>query len=133
MEKKNDLEYKLDDPEEEVIQNKFSGKNNTNKNKIIISAIIISIVIIIGIIIIIFVWIKPSKKKNDTKISEYYIYKNIPTAENKTIINSFKSDCENYNPILGNINNGNDYEETDRNNFDICIPYNITKRKNRYN
>ena len=31
------------------------------------------------------------------------------------------------------MNNGNDYEENDRTNFDICIPYNITKRKNKNN
>ena len=128
MENKNDLEYRLDDPEEEDIQNELLEKKDINKNKIIIFAIIISIVIVAGVIIVIFVLIKPSKKKKD-----YYIYKNIKIAEKKLIINSFKLYGENFNPILGNMNNGNDYKETDRNNFDICIPYNITKRKNKYN
>ena len=57
------------------------------------------------------------------------IYKKYAITENKTIINSFKSNGENDNPILGNMNNGKDYEENNRTNFDICIPNNITKRK----
>ena len=142
MQKKDDLEYRLDDPEEEDIQNELLGNKNTNKKKIIIFVIIISIVIVVGILVIIFVWIKPWEKgedddndnDNDAEIDDYYyIYKNISTTENKRIINSFKIDGENYNSKIGNINNGKDYEETDRDNFDICIPYNITKRKNKYN
>lgn len=129
METKNNLEYRLDDPEEEVIQNQLLEKKNTTKNKIIIFVIIISIVIVAGIIIIILVL----KKKKDDDNTDYYIFKNIPITKNKIIINSFKSYGENYNPILGNINSGKDYEENNRTNFDICIPYNITKRKNKYN
>ena len=47
--------------------------------------------------------------------------------------NSFKEGGENYNPILGNINNGNDYKESERDNFDLCIPNYIRKRKDKYN
>ena len=57
-------------------------------------------------------WKKPWEKGDDdedTKIHNYYIFKNISTAENKKIINSFKVDGENYNAILGNINDGRDY------------------------
>jgi len=127
LETKNDLEYRLGDPEEEDNQNELLEKKNKNKNKIIIFAIIISIVIFAGIIVIIFV---SKKKKSD---DDYYIYKNISITKNKIILNSFKLNGENYNPKVGNMNNGNDYEENDRTNFDICIPYNITKRKNKNN
>ena len=61
------------------------------------------------------------------------IYLNISTSENKKIINSFKEGGENYNETLGNINNGSDYSETDRDNFDICIPKDVNKRKDDYN
>ena len=47
--------------------------------------------------------------------------------------NSFKEGGENYNPILGNINNGNDYKESERDNFDLCIPNYIRKRRDKYN
>ena len=35
MQKKDDLEYWLDDPEEEDIQNELLGNKNTNKKKLL--------------------------------------------------------------------------------------------------
>ena len=131
----DDGEYHLDDPNEELYEEELSEKKPSNKNKIIIiiSIIVISI-IIIGLII--FLVVLRANKKNENKEeekSDHYIYKNLTYAVNQKIINTFKETGEHYNEILGNINNGNDYDESDRNNFDICIPYNITKRKNKYN
>ena len=49
------------------------------------------------------------------------------------IINSFKKGSENYNEILGNINNGKDYKKTDRNIYNLYIPFTAAKRKEKYN
>jgi len=68
--------------------------------------------------IIIIIFISKKKKKAD---DDSYIYKNIP--KKKMILNSFKLNGENYNPIVGNMNNGNDYEENDRTNFDLYVSH----------
>ena len=116
------------DPKEDVFQNELSERKN--KKKIII-AIIISAIIIIGLVIFLVLFLT-KKDDDDEIITDYYLYENLPNAVNKTILNSFKEGGENYNEILGNINDGNDYEESERNNFDLCIPYHINKRKNKF-
>ena len=68
----------------------------------------------------------------ETKYQELYIYTNISTSENKTIRNSFKEGEENYIPELGDINNGSDYEENERDNFDLCIPKSLFEKKSNY-
>ena len=103
------------------------------KKKKIIIAIIISAIIIIGLIIFLVLFFIKKDDDDDEINTDYYLYENLITAINKTIINSFKKGGENYNEILGDINDGNDYEESERNNFDLCIPYHINKRKNKYN
>ena len=60
---------------------------------------------------------------------DYYIFYNLTTSENGKIINSFKKGEINYNENIGDINNGEDYDENERNNVDLCIPKNITKKK----
>ena len=48
------------------------------------------------------------------------------------IKNSFKKGGENYIPEIGNLNNGNDYKENERDNFDLCIPKSVLQNKNNY-
>lgn len=86
-------------------------------------------IIVLGILIFIICFFT----RKDEKIIKYYIYSNLPTAINKKIRNSFKEGAENYNGIIGNINDGYDYDETERDNYDLCIPNHIMKRKNKYN
>ena len=62
-----------------------------------------------------------------TKIS------NILYSINKIIINSFKINGDNYNEEIGNINNGSDYSETDRNKYTLFIPYSAKKNKDKFN
>ena len=115
----------LENPEEKpLIENRSSKASNT-KRKTIIAIILVVIVAIAANIAVVIVIIN--------KEDEFQIYYNITTSENNTIRNSFKEGCENYNEILGNINNGSDYNETDRDNFDICIPYKANRRKTDYN
>ena len=132
---KNNYEYRLEDPQDdnEIDSALLVKKPSNNKKKILIITIIICIFIIIGLILFFILKKKYGNKDKGEIIYDYYFFKNISTAENKKIRNSFKVGGENYNKILGNINNGNDYEESDRDNFDLCIPYNITKRKSKYN
>ena len=140
----NDLDYHLDDPGEI-----FSEKESSKRRKLIIILvsiiILLSLIIIIGIILSFTLGKKEQDKEEDKKedrehdkekdeeIPEYsIIYLNISTSENHLIRNSFKKDGENYNPKIGDINNYLDYNETDRDNFDICIPENIMKNKDKY-
>ena len=51
----------------------------------------------------------------------------------KIIRNSFKEGEINYNETIGNINNGLDYNETERNIYDLYIPYSTLHIKNKYN
>ena len=48
------------------------------------------------------------------------------------IKNLFKEGGENYIPEIGNLNNGSDYKENERDNFDLCIHKNVFKNKNNY-
>ena len=115
---------------ENIAETPFLDKKPAKKKLIIIISIIIGALLLIGVIIFVVLMLINKKDNPDSK---YEIYLDIPTSENKKIRNSFKEGCENYNETLGNINNGSDYSETDRDNFDICIPYNATIRKDDYN
>ena len=48
-------------------------------------------------------------------------------------MNSFKKGGINFKEEIGNINNGNDYQKSELNYYDIYIPYSSLKRKNKYN
>lgn len=137
---KNNLECHLEDPNSNELLEKEIIR--LRKLRIILFFIILFLVIIIIVFIILYF---TKGKKEDSKDShskedspnepdeeypEYSLYCNITTAENKTIKNSFKKDGENYIEEFGNVNNGKDYEETDRDNFDLSIPYTAANKKN---
>ena len=132
---KDDMEYHLNDPGSIEIE-----KANKKNKKIVITLISIIIILIIIIAIGITLYFTSDKKKEneekdsnkETKYQELYIYTNISTSENKTIRNSFKEGEENYIPELGDINNGSDYEENERDNFDLCIPKSLFEKKSNY-
>ena len=48
-------------------------------------------------------------------------------------MNSFKKGSINFKEEIGNINNGNDYQKSELNYYDIYIPYSSLKRKNKFN
>ena len=75
---------------------------------------------------------KENEENKENKIPQYSLFINISTSENKTIRNSFKKNCENYNENIGDLNNGTDYEENERDNVDLCIPSNAAKNKSNY-
>ena len=130
---KDDLDYNINETDEPILNEKEALKRK--KITIILSSIIgiLTIIIIVGIILI-FTGKKDDKNKEKEKeISpEYMLYANIKTAENKLIRNSFIKGRENYNKELEDIIGEKDYEETDRDNYDICIPETVTENKNNY-
>ena len=119
------------------------GKTPKNKKRLYI-VIAIASLLLLGLIVFIVILLssgkdspepapEPGPEPGPDPEPKNEIYVNISTSENKQIRNSFKKDAENYNKNIGNINDGNDYDENERDNFDICIPYNATKRKDKYN
>lgn len=140
---KDNLECHLEDPNSNELLEKEIIR--LRKLRIILFFIIIFLVIVVIVFIILYF---AKAKKEDSKDNhskgdspdkpdeeypeeypEYSLYCNITTAENKTIKNSFKKGAENYIEEFGNVNNGKDYEETDRDNFDLSIPYTAAKKK----
>ena len=79
---------------------------------------------------------KDSYKEQDSNkeqdFPEVYLYINISTSENNMLKNSSKKGGENYKPEIGNLNNGNDYKENERDNFDLCIPKSVFQNKTNY-
>lgn len=57
---------------------------------------------------------------------------NISYAKNGKIINTFKIDGAHYNPEIGNVNDGEDYEANNRSNYDLYIPYGVLQEKDKY-
>ena len=57
---------------------------------------------------------------------------NISYAKNGKITNTFKTSGEHYNPEIGNVNNGEDYEANNRSNYDLYIPYGVLQEKDKY-
>ena len=131
-----DFEYHLDDPGENIKIEKALPKNKKLIIALISIAIIQFLIIVIGIILY---FTLGKKKENEEKDSnkeqdfpEVSLYINISTSENNMIKNSFKKGGENYIPEIGNLNNGNDYKENERDNFDLCIPKSVLQNKNNY-
>ena len=106
-------------------KSKKSDKENSNKEKII----------------------PPDSETDDSKIievdsSDGFLYwetygtkiSNLSyVKENGIIHNSFKERGENYNSEIGNINYGEDYIKSERNIYDLYIPYTATQRKEKNN
>jgi hypothetical protein len=126
----NDFEYRLNDPGETILAEKERKKRQKQ------GIIFISIIAVLSLICLIFIRLYFKKDKNNNKDNgnkemnpHFYLYLNISTSENKLIRNSFLNGRENYIEELGDLNNGKDYEETERNNFDLCIPESAVKNK----
>ena len=58
-----------------------------------------------------------------------YVFTEIKTSENNKIKNSFGTNGTNFIKDLGDINGRKDYEASDRDNFDLCIPYHVIENK----
>ena len=133
----NSLEFQLNDPDpDSKVIEKYS-----NSTKIIIFILIIALIILLaGFITILILYLKekdndeddkPKENKNISE-NEIIIY-NLSYATDKIIRNSFKEGEINYNETIGNINNGHDYNQTERDIYDLYIPYNTLHKKNKYN
>ena len=134
--KDNDLEYHLNDPEDVI-------KVNNHKKTIIILLSVVLILVVLGVVaflIIKFVFGKKDEdkdkdsdnKKKDEEL-KFNSYLNISYGgENNEIENTFKTNGSNYNDVLGEINNGENYKQNpSRNLYDLYIPKNLDK--NQYN
>jgi hypothetical protein len=123
----------LNDPGETTLAEKERKKRKKQE------IIFISIIAVLSLICLIFIRLYFKKDKNNNKDNgnkemnpHFYLYLNISTSENKLIRNSFLNGRENYIEELGDLNNGKDYEETERNNFDLCIPESAVKNKTNF-
>ena len=136
-----DLEYKLDDPDPE--NNLVNEGTSKTSKKIIAILVSTTILFLAGFLIFLILYLhkkdedKPSDNSSDEpeKIIEdrVFIYYNLSYPENTVIKNTFKEGEINYNPTIGKINNGLDYDKTERNLYDLYIPTNLLERKNKYN
>ena len=154
----DDLEYHLEDPGE----NPLPTKKCSTKTKILFSILIILFILFTGATAY-FAYkyldsrkskksdkekiIPPDSETDDSKIIEVdssngFLYwetygtkiSNLSyVKENETIYNSFKEGGENYNIEIGNINYGEDYIKSERNIYDLYIPYTATQRKEKNN
>ena len=131
-----DFEYHLNDPGEIKEVEKALPKNKKLIIALISIAIIQFLIIVIGIILYFTLGKKKDNEEKDSNkeqdFPEVSLYINISTSENNMIKNSFKKGGENYIPEIGNLNNGNDYKENERDNFDLCIPKSALQNKNNY-
>lgn len=129
---KDDLEYHLEDPGDNVDIEKVIHKRK--KIMIILISIIISIIVIITVALVLYftVFKKEKESNKEEEIPEYSTFINITTSENKLIKNTFRLGGDNYIPQIGDLNNGKDYTETERDNFDLCIPRSAMKNKTKY-
>ena len=137
MEPLNDLEKDSKNTEINTLSKKI---------KIIFHLLIVIIIILIVVIIIVAATKKTEivekiiEKESDQKTEELINWKlygtilyNLSYSQNGKIINSFKETGPNYNKSMGIINEGRDYDENERNIYDLYIPYYATKRNNEYN
>ena len=115
-----------------------------NPKSVFIGVLLLFLIVIISLIfLILFLYkIVVPANDNDNEQNDYIetsllMYgdkiSNISYAKNNTIINSFKEGSDNYNVEIGNVNNGSDYEKTDRNVYNLFIPYSAIKNKDNYN
>ena len=157
MEENKNLEVQF---EVHTKDNIAQTKNQPPQLAKIILGITLSIIIILIIVIIIIVAIYENKlseqpKNTDeekttpestpslppfkyTGFENFVIYgtveKNLTYDVNGTIENSFKQDGgENYNANIGNLNDGQDYNKTNRNIYHLYIPQYALDRKNEAN
>ena len=134
--KDNDLEYHLNDPEDVI-------KVNNHKKTIIILLSGVLILVVLGVVaFLIFKFVFGKKDEDKDKDSDnkkkdeelkFNSYLNISYGgENNEIENTFKTNGSNYNDVLGEINNGENYQQNlIRNLYDLYIPKNLDK--NQYN
>ena len=134
--KDNDLEYHLNDPEDVI-------KVNNHKKTIIILLSVVLILVVLGVVaFLIFKFVFGKKDEDKDKDSDnkkkdeelkFNSYLNISYGgENNEIENTFKTNGSNYNDVLGEINNGENYKQNpSRNLYDLYIPKNLDK--NQYN
>ena len=120
------------------------NQNEKSPKSVFIGVLLLFLIIIIALIfLILFLYgiVGPIKDK-DSKENDYIetsllMYgskiSNISYAKNNTIVNSFKEGGYNYNEEIGNVNNGSDYEKTDRNVYTLFMPYSATKNMDNYN
>ena len=120
------------------------NQNEKSPKSVFIGVLLLFLIIIIALIfLILFLYgiVGPIKDK-DSKENDYIetsllMYgskiSNISYAKNNTIVNSFKEGGYNYNEEIGNVNNGSDYEKTDRNIYTLFMPYSATKNMDNYN
>jgi len=151
MEEKNEL---IDLPLKDGYQkdNKSVGSQSVRSSKlkeknpksVFIGVLLLFLIVIISLIfLILFLYrIVIPANDNDNEQNDYIetsllMYgdkiSNISYAKNNTIINSFKEGSDNFNIEIGNVNNGSDYEKTDRNVYNLFIPYSAIKNKDNYN
>ena len=115
-----------------------------NPKSVFIGVLLLFLIVIISLIfLILFLYrIVIPANDNDNEQNDYIetsllMYgdkiSNISYAKNNTIINSFKEGSDNFNIEIGNVNNGSDYEKTDRNVYNLFIPYSAIKNKDNYN
>ena len=127
--------------------NKIS--NNSSSIRLKKYLVLLIAIIIILIVIIIFLAIFKRKKtveeitqtekvieivkvKIDWNIYGTILY-NLSYAHNGKIINTFKENGENYNESIGNINEGNDYDKSKRNIYNLFIPHSALKNNDKNN
>jgi hypothetical protein len=107
-----------------------------NAKRIITLLSIICILLIISFIVYVALKNKSDDDDDDEIQSEtrydFMKYTNILYTED-IIINSFKKGGINYNETMGEINNGDDYKKTDRNVYNLFIPYIESSQKKKYN
>ena len=80
--------------------------------------------------------IPPSPERENTEMNWNYfgeITYNISYSKNKIIENTFKKGGKNYDPEIGEINEGHDYPENERNKYDLYVPYSALLNKDSYN
>ena len=127
--KGDDLECRLNDPEEIITE------HNHKKTFIIILSVLL-ILVLVGVVVFLiikFVGDKDSNNKDKDENLKFNSYLNISYGGDKNEIeNTFKTNGSNYNDILGEINNGENYQRNpSRNLYDLYIPKNLDK--NQYN
>ncbi len=51
--------------------------------------------------------------------------------ENDITHNSFKRGEENFNELIGEVNEGEDYPKNERNNYNLYVPYSLLEKKQK--
>ena len=137
---------------EEALNNNedFSDNNFNQRNcnfKITLIMYIILGLIIIGLVIALILIIISKEEKTEEIIVpppiivntdmdwNYFgeITYNISYSKNKMIENTFKNGGKNYDPEIGEINDGQNYPENERNKYDLYIPYSAMLNRDNYN